>query len=130
MLGTATQRLERAMCTPANDPTWRPGMTRAVAHLRTAFGEHVDVTEGPAGLYAGLLEHAPRLARGLHLLVDEHRRVLSSLRTLEGRLRDGEAGPDDVRRQAARLLHQVGRHRQRGADLIYEAYSTDLGGET
>jgi hypothetical protein len=28
------------------------------------------------------------------------------------------------------LLHELSRHRQRGADLVYEAYETDIGGET
>jgi hypothetical protein len=33
-----------------------------------------------------------------------------------------------VRERATALLVAVARHRQRGADLIYEAYAADLGG--
>jgi hypothetical protein len=31
---------------------------------------------------------------------------------------------------ASDLLRELSRHRQRGADLVYEAYATDIGGET
>ena len=32
----------------------------------------------------------------------------------------------DVREEALGLLQAIARHRQRGADLIYEAYSVDI----
>ena len=32
-----------------------------------------------------------------------------------------------IRNQAIELLGQLTRHRQRGADLIYEAYQVDIG---
>jgi hypothetical protein len=35
-----------------------------------------------------------------------------------------------VRELAIALLAKLSRHRQRGADLVYEAYQTDIGGET
>lgn len=128
------QRLEHAIDAPVGDPAWRPGMTRAVEQLRAAFTEHVDVTEGPGGLYAGLLEHAPRLARGVNALVGEHQAVLSALNALEDRLDraavDFDGTVEEVRRQAAQVLREVWQHRQRGADLVYEAYATDIGGET
>jgi len=123
------QRMEHAIRTPVGDPAWQPGVTRAVAQLKAAFAEHVDRTEGPAGLYAGVLDDAPRLARGVSGLVDDHETVRSVLDELEGRLHrahDHEA----VRRHVARLIREVWQHRQRAADLLYEAYDTDLGGET
>jgi len=122
------QRLEHEIDKPVGDPAWRPGMTRAVAQLRAAFTEHVNVTEGPSGLYAGLLEHAPRLARGVNDLVHEHRTVISTLDALQDRL--GDDSVEEVRQQAAQLLREMWQHRQRGADLVYEAYATDIGGET
>jgi hypothetical protein len=125
------QRLEHAIGEPPGDPAWRPGITRAVEQLRAAFSMHVDVTEGPSGLYAGLLEHAPRLARGLSGLLHDHGAVMSALDALEHHLEpDEDPDVDEVRRQAAQVLHEVWQHRQRGADLVYEAYATDIGGET
>jgi len=123
------QRLERAIGSPAGDPAWGPGMTRALASLRSAFADHVAVTEGPAGYYAGVVEHSPRLARGVSDLLWEHRVVWSALDALEGSLDGADAGPD-IQRHAARVLRGLWRHRQRGADLLYEAYLCELGGET
>jgi archaellum component FlaC len=106
-------------------------MSRAVAQLRAAFTEHVSVTEGESGLYAGLLEHAPRLARGVTELVDEHRAVISAFNALQDKLEDNfDACVEEVRQQAEQLLREMWQHRQRGADLVYEAYATDIGGET
>jgi hypothetical protein len=44
---------------------------------------------------------------------------------------DNDANIRTVREEALHLLQGVAAHRQRGADLIYEAYSVDLeGGES
>jgi hypothetical protein len=122
------QRVQFAIGTSTSDPSWRSGLSRAVEQLRAAFSAHVDDTEGPDGHYAGLLEHAPRLARGVNDLVDEHRAVLAAFNALEDTME--QVSPDRVRRQTAHVLTKVWRHRQRGADLIYEAYVVDIGGET
>ena len=37
---------------------------------------------------------------------------------------------DEVRDAGLALLGRLSRHRQRGADLIWDAYQTDIGGET
>jgi hypothetical protein len=37
---------------------------------------------------------------------------------------------DAIRALATALLGRLARHRQHGADLIYQAYQVDLGGET
>ena len=123
------QRMEHAISTPVWDPAWRPGVSRAVAQLKAAFAEHVDRTEGPSGLYAGVLDDAPRLARHFSGLVDDHETVQSALDELEDRL-DAAHDHEVVRWEAAQLIRAVWAHRQRAADLLYEAYETDLGGET
>jgi hypothetical protein len=122
------KRVEYAIGASTLDPTWRSGLSRAVEQLRAAFSAHVDDTEGPDGHYAGLLEHAPRLARGVNDLVDDHRDVLEAFNVLEDTME--QVSPDRVRRQTAHVLSKVWRHRQRGADLVYEAYVVDIGGET
>lgn len=131
------QRMEHAIQTPAGDPAWQPAVCQAVAQLKAAFAAHVQETEGPAGLYAGVLGDAPRLARGLYGLVGDHETVWEALDDLEGHLDeiDTRAGALGYRHEvvcqdAARLIREVWQHRQRGADLLYEAYDTDLGGET
>ncbi|MET7417516.1 hypothetical protein [Dactylosporangium sp. NPDC005555] len=124
------QRVEHAIQTPAGDPAWGQTVSQAVAQLKAAFAAHVEETEGPSGLYAGVLGDAPRLARGLYGLVGDHETVWEALDDLEGHLGSRGTRHEVVRQDAARLIREVWQHRQRGADLLYEAYDTDLGGET
>src|SRR6185503_20430202 len=95
------KRVEYAIGTPTNDPAWRSGLSRAVAQLRAAFSAHVDDTEGPHGHYAGLLEHAPRLARGVNDLVVDHQDVLDAFSALEDTME--RVSSDRVRRQTAHV---------------------------
>jgi hypothetical protein len=122
------QAFEAALAVPAGEPSWRDGVIERLRALREAFGEHVVVTEGPNGLYAELLEHAPRLASGVNSLVREHAALIGAIDGLTARFGDGEI--ERLRGRANELLRQLARHRQRGADLVYEAYATDIGGET
>jgi len=39
-----------------------------------------------------------------------------------------DAWADEIRAELTTLLVALARHRQRGADLVYEAYDVDLGG--
>ncbi|MEV6924082.1 hypothetical protein AB0M46_06150 [Dactylosporangium sp. NPDC051485] len=117
------QRMEHAIQTPVGDPAWRPAMSRAVAQLKAAFAEQVS------GLYAEVLDDAPWVAPYLDDLAGRHRSVRTALDELEGRLRD-PGTDEDVRWEADRLIREVWQYRQKGADLLYEAYETDLGGET
>lgn len=123
------QAFEAALAAPAGDPSWRTRVAERLRVLREAFAEHVLVTEGPDGLYAELLDHAPRLVAGVGALVREHAEVLDALDVLAARF---AAGGDigRLRGRATELLRRLTRHRQRGADLVYEAYATDIGGET
>jgi septation ring formation regulator EzrA len=126
----AIQALETSLAAPAQELGWRDRVVARLRALSAAFAEHVVVTEGTAGLYAELLDHAPRLCHGVHGLVREHAAVKTALSTLERRAVQREARIDDLRSWASDLLRELSRHRQRGADLVYEAYHTDIGGET
>ncbi len=127
-LSAVIRELRRAIAGPAHDLAWRVEVTQRLAALRTAFAEHIEVTEGTDGLYAELLEHAPRLASGVRVLLRQHVVLRQAINALC--LRIPGAAPDEVRDWTEDLLRDLGRHRQRGADLVYEAYDTDIGGET
>jgi hypothetical protein len=73
---------------------------------------------------------APRCANTVDQIKRDHRDILADIRALEARARRGDdAGQiKDVREEAMGLLQALARHRQRGADLIYEAYSVDIEG--
>jgi hypothetical protein len=120
-------KLEKAIGAPVAGPDWRPRFQRRLDALRDAFAVHMRVTEGAEGLYAELLQHAPRLAAGVRKLVRDHEILAHRIDQLCARARDGD--PRRLRERTAELLRDLGRHRQRGADLVYEAYHTDIGGE-
>jgi hypothetical protein len=120
--------LEGALAAPAADPAWRAAVTTRLDLLREAFGDHMVVTEGPEGLYAALLEHAPRLVPGVQSLIRDHVELIRSMEQV--RVRAESLAPQALRGWASNLLRDLSRHRQRGADLVYEAYATDIGGET
>jgi hypothetical protein len=125
-----THLLERALAAPAGDPGWRQRVRVRLGGLCGAFAEHVVVSEGPDGRYAELLDHAPRLARAVQLLIREHAVVAATMSDLQRRVDRPEATVEELRDGAGDLLRELSRHRQRGADLVYQAYQTDLGGET
>lgn len=126
----AIQSFEQAVAAPARDPAWRERVRHRLAALRDQLAEHVVVTEGPDGLYAELLEYAPRLTRPVAQLVDEHGALSVRAEALASLVREPEAEVAWVRERAGELLTALSGHRQRGADLVYEAYATDIGGET
>lgn len=121
---------ECALAVPAGDPSWHERVTERVTALRAAVTEHVTVTEGSEGLYTELLYHAPRLAHTVDVLVREHAAMVAAVDTLCVRLDDRTLAVERARGWASDLLRELSRHRQRGADLVYEAYATDIGGET
>ncbi|MCM0676814.1 hypothetical protein NCC78_19290 [Micromonospora phytophila] len=122
--------LSRALAAPTGDPRWRERVLVRLGPVRQGFAEHVRVTEGPAGRYAELLGHAPRLEHGVRLLTREHAAIAAALAALAQAAELPGASVDDLLGRAGHLLRALARHRQRGADLIWQAYQTDLGGET
>lgn len=138
--------LQRVVAVAPSDPRWRSTLGERLSTLRRAFAEHVGSTEGPDGLYGQLLHDAPRLASGVDGLVREHEALLRALEGLYARVATTQAEPpgggsglvdepaagcpEEIRGWASEILRELYAHRQRGADLVYEAYGTDLGGET
>ena len=88
----------------------------ALDRLRRDFTLHVEVTEGPDGLHQAILAGDLRLANQVQALAAEHAEIAAEL--------DAVDDTDSARA----VLDRMVKHRQRGADLIYEAYDTDLGG--
>ena len=122
--------LEQALAGPGRDNHWAERVHVALVELSADFREHVSGTEGTDGLYVDLLGTAPRLAGAVARLTAEHATIAGLVEHLLERTATPmtDADIDDVRDLATQLLAQLIRHRQRGADLIYEAYQTDIGG--
>ncbi len=125
--------VERALAapSPAGPVRWAERVLAAVTELSGDLREHVAITEGPDGLYRELAQHAPRLAGPVAALTREHTEIIGRLEALVTALEvAGEAEVDGARGMGTDLLAALMRHRQRGADLVFEAYDADLGGET
>ena len=97
----------------------------ALVELSADVREHIDITEGPNGLHRELLRTAPRLSGAVARLAREHALIRDLVDDPEI-----EADVDRVRDLGTALLGRLVRHRQRGSDLIYEAYTAEIGGET
>jgi hypothetical protein len=132
-LREAIDRLEGALSAPSRQAGWADKVTRCVAQVRAAFDAHVDEVEAEGGMLVDVLENQPRLAPVVAVLRDEHVAVDDALDQLAGELvaLGGELDSDrvaSVRRRGIELIGAVVEHRQRGADLVFDAYSVDIGG--
>ncbi|TAM85985.1 MAG: hypothetical protein EPN43_10880 [Jatrophihabitans sp.] len=123
--------LERALAAPAvgRPLIWGERVRAVLAEVADDFREHIAVTEGPGGLHQAILAGDLRLANAVAALTDQHALIADALHVC---LVDAEAPVADedvhgIRERATDLLAALVRHRQRGADLIFEAYATDIG---
>ncbi len=129
-LRAAMSDLELALASPSNGHTdsWAQRVRAAVLRLEAGLREHVAVTEGPEGLHRELVATAPRLSGPVAQLTAEHGNLqdqVTELRELVGR---PTVDASAVREAGTGVLDLLMRHRQRGADLVYEAYEFDVGG--
>ena len=126
--------LEAALAAPAaaDHVRWAERVQAALVELSGDIREHIDITEGPDGLYRGLLETSPRLSDAVASLTHEHVLICRQVDDLLARVTapDVTEGLDRTRDLGTTLLGRLVRHRQRGSDLVFEAYDFDIGGET
>jgi hypothetical protein len=134
-LHDALVQLEMAISSPAAGriPDWSAHVTKELTGVRDAFDQHVIVTEKPGGLYEEISTKAPRLDGTVTRLKKEHPEIADRVEKMLDRLASTEIGGDvwpldSARDDLQRLIGSVIRHRQRGADLVWEAYNVDIGG--
>jgi hypothetical protein len=126
--------LEAAAARPAveREAAWTRGVIEALDALEREILEHIEITEGPEGLYDEIVESAPRLSHKVQRLRDEHPHLKEAIATLEARLGTRPVGDEgslaEARDEIQRLLGRLVKHRQLGADLVWEAYGLDIGG--
>lgn len=126
--------LEQGLAAPATGRkrAWAERVQVALVELSADFREHIDITEAPDGLYPEILASAPHMSSSVASLTREHIQIKVMADDLLTRLSEPTAAEDvdGVRELGTTLLAKLSRHRQRGADLVYEAYQCDIGGET
>jgi predicted RNase H-like nuclease (RuvC/YqgF family) len=104
----------------------------AIDHATIRIEEHARQTEAKDGFLERVVKEVPRLQRRVNQLKVDHERLEKEVEALRHSLTlvDDANIPEEahnIRNQAIELLGQMTRHRQRGADLIYEAYQVDIG---
>ena len=131
-LGESMAALDAALALPIGlGPLWRRRVRAALTELEHDLRDHRAITEEPGGLYADAVARAPRLASLAKLQMEEHLDFVEVVQRLLGEREAGLESPEAVaahREAATELVGRIIRHRQRGADLIYEAYEVDIGG--
>jgi hypothetical protein len=126
--------VEEAISGPAADrlESWTADVTKQVAALLTTLDEHIEVTERVGGLYDEIQQRAPHLSTQVGRLHDEHPAMRTETLELLDRFENDPIGDawtvDQARDDIQRLLGRMVRHRQHGADLVWEAYNLDIGG--
>ena len=126
--------LEDALAAPvtADQARWTHRVEAALVELLGDFRAHTELTEGPHGLYGDLLTTSPRLAGDVDGLTRDHGLIGGQIDKLLTRVAGADVvvDVDGVRSTGTLLLGRLVRHRQRGSDLVFEAYEFDIGGET
>jgi len=131
-LGDSVRALALSLMNPASsasERSWRVQLRGLLDPVRKAFAEHRAATEGAHGLYAEVVHDAPRLAHTVDGLVAEHHALDTAMAKLAHWTDEVSADAEAIRRGALEVLGELSRHRQHDADLVYEAYTTDIGGE-
>jgi hypothetical protein len=102
--------------------------------VRSDIVEHIDNTEAPDGLYDEIRTAQPRLTHQVKRLIADHEVLRDRIDACYALADRAGTEPDPVivkavRDDATLILGLLQRHRQRGSDLIFEAYETDIGGD-
>jgi hypothetical protein len=126
--------VERAISRPAigREAGWTKQVVLHLENLARTIDEHIEVTERPEGLYDEITHKAPRLSNKIERLRAEHPDMRESTTQTIAKLRASGVGEtwslEEARDDLQRLLGKIVRHRQLGADLVWEAYNLDIGG--
>lgn len=115
-------RVEAALSAPTLRPGWLDNVRGELTALRDAFDQHLLVTEGEEGLFDDVVQTAPRLQHQVDVLRREHDEIEEAIADAL----DPGRPVSEVRETVIGVLAAIVRHRQRGADLLYEAYDVDV----
>jgi hypothetical protein len=114
-----------AAAAPGRESAWTELVRAQLERLGPAFSDHIAATEGPDGLFDQVRRRSPRLDSHCARLAAEHGTISTQIAAVHSAL---ERDAETVRSAVVDLLGQLVRHRQGGADLVYEAYAVDIGG--
>jgi hypothetical protein len=113
---------------PEGRDGWSAAVLGALESVQAALTRHAEFTESPAGLFADVIEQAPRLANAVSHLQAEHDDLRRRINGCEASVRALET--DDSIASVTADVVELGRafemHSHRGAELVYDAYNVDI----
>jgi hypothetical protein len=129
----AVHRLEAALASaaPGREWDWNQQVIEKLATVVDLLDEHGRSAEAEDGLLAMIGSAQPRLLHRVERLRREHVNFVDQARALKGQLE--HHGPDElpnfpnIRQRATWLLNAPRHHRAAATDLIFEAFSSDIG---
>lgn len=129
-LGEAARRLELAIASPAmGNDVWLKQVDEDLEDLSKSLVDHIHVTESDDGLLAQIIEDAPRLVSDVDVVLADHAEICEAIDLAKDTISHATADNiSDVRAAVLTVLARLFEHRQRGADLVYDAYNVDIGG--
>jgi hypothetical protein len=129
-LTKSIDRLESALAAaaPHRERAWRERASRELDGVRDEIRAHAESVDQVDGLLDQIRLESPRLSTRIDAVQREHVWLTERAESLAGRLGDAtESNFNGLRREAAELLAALRAHRATEADLIYEAFWTDIG---
>ena len=121
-----------AAAAPGREADWGRGVAGALGAVQQELVQHRRSAEAADGLLAVLAQVMPTAQYQLGKLRDAHAAVqeeAAALLTNVEQLSRGTAGSvDAIRRRGAALLLGLRHHQWQEVDLVYEAFTRDLGG--
>jgi hypothetical protein len=133
-LHLALVEVEQTSSRPAfgREAEWAKGVVESLKKLEREVAVHIESTERADGLYEEIAETEPRLAGRVEQLKEGHPEMLEKTRALVERLESPSSGEtwtvSELRDDIQHLLGVMIKHRQKGSDLVWEAYTLDIGG--
>jgi hypothetical protein len=104
----------------------RRGRLEAVlAEVRGHLAAHNDEAEGPDGLLSQVLHDAAWLSPRVHVVAQEHDRLLADCERLCAAGRGGEP-LTELERTARLMAERIEEHRHHGTELLMDAYGLDV----
>lgn len=134
-LNEAMVALEAAAARASALPDWLDKVDIALEGLSSALHHHVEDVDGDNGLVEDIRKVAPRLLSEMAALSAEHdeliaacNRIQNEIVTSEGAegVHGGSAEPARIRHGITELLEELSLHRQKGSDLMFDAYNVDI----
>jgi len=134
-LRESSRDLVRALeaASPGREGAWMQRVVVCLDAFREDITEHIESTEATDGLYDEVRAAQPRLTHQVKRLVDDHQVLRERVDAVCALAAQAGNDPDPevvraVRDRGTEVVGLLQRHRQRGSDLIFEAYETDIGG--